>query len=93
MRVELTRDFERAFRKLSASKRSAVERALGGLPAILGDPHGHRGLGVRKLHASGIWEARVGLGLRMVFSFRDEVLTLRRLGSHDDVQRFLARLR
>ena len=44
---------------------------------------------MRKIHATGIWEARVGLGLRMVFTFVPDTLTLVTVGSHDDVRRFL----
>jgi mRNA-degrading endonuclease YafQ of YafQ-DinJ toxin-antitoxin module len=63
-----------------------------GLPKALGQPHLHAGLGVRKIHASGIWEARAGLGLRLVFTFADATLTLVRVGIHDDVRRFLRSL-
>ncbi len=89
MRVELTRDFERAFHALSNERQVAAERVIRGLPQVLGNPHAHRGTGVRKLHPSGIWEARVGLGLRLIFAVRDDVLTLCRLGSHDEIRRFL----
>jgi hypothetical protein len=69
--------------------RAAVVEALLALPAALGDPHTHAGLGIRKLHRSGIWEARVGLGLRLVFGVEPRVLSLVRVGSHEDVRRFL----
>jgi mRNA-degrading endonuclease YafQ of YafQ-DinJ toxin-antitoxin module len=62
------------------------------LPKALGRPHDHAGLGLRKIHASGIWEVRVGLGLRIVFTLADNTLTLVRLGTHDDVRRFLKAL-
>ena len=50
------------------------------------------GLGVRKLHPSGLWEARVGLSLRAVFGLARDEATFVFLGSHDEVQRFLKSL-
>ena len=47
---------------------------------------------IRKLHATGIWEARVGLGLRMVFTLEANQLTLVRVGSHDEIRRYLRQL-
>jgi mRNA-degrading endonuclease YafQ of YafQ-DinJ toxin-antitoxin module len=49
-------------------------------------------LGIRKLHASGIWEARVGLGLRLVFTQERSFLTLVLVGTHEDIRRFLKEL-
>jgi mRNA-degrading endonuclease YafQ of YafQ-DinJ toxin-antitoxin module len=62
------------------------------LPRALGGPHAHAGLGIRKLHASGIWEARVGLGLRLVFGLDPDRLTLVRVGRHDEIRRFLRQI-
>lgn len=50
------------------------------------------GLGIRKRHRSGIWEARVGLGLRLVFALEPDRLTLVRAGTHDDIRRYLREL-
>jgi len=49
-------------------------------------------LGLRKVHASGIWEARVGLGIRLVFTLSEGLLRLVRAGAHDDVRRYLKSL-
>ena len=37
------------------------------LPSAAGAPHQQAGLGLRKLHPLGIWEARAGIKLRFVF--------------------------
>jgi mRNA-degrading endonuclease YafQ of YafQ-DinJ toxin-antitoxin module len=92
MRVALSERFQRDVRDQGPQARATVFEALLALPAALGDPHTHAGLGIRKLHRSGIWEARVGLGLRLVFALEPSVLTLVRLGSHEDVRRFLREL-
>ncbi len=89
MRIALSERFQRDVRTLDPQERAAVFEALLVLPAALGDPHAHAGLGIRKLHRSAIWEARVGLGLRLVFGLEPSVLTLVRVGSHEDVRRFL----
>jgi mRNA-degrading endonuclease YafQ of YafQ-DinJ toxin-antitoxin module len=89
MRVALTEGFQRDVRGLSEAHRLAVFDAMLSLPRALGDPHAHAGLGIRKLHASGIWEARVGLGLRLVFGLETGLLTLVRVGSHEEIRRYL----
>lgn len=92
MRILLTERFQRDVRDLDAGQRRAVFDAILALPAAMGDPHTHAGLGLRKLHRSGIWEARVGLGLRLVFGLQPDLLALVRVGSHEDVRRFLKEL-
>jgi mRNA-degrading endonuclease YafQ of YafQ-DinJ toxin-antitoxin module len=89
MKVALAEAFQRDVRALPEAHRLAVFDAMLALPRALGDPHTHPGLGIRKLHASGIWEARVGLGLRMVFALVGDLLTLVRVGRHDEIRRFL----
>jgi mRNA-degrading endonuclease YafQ of YafQ-DinJ toxin-antitoxin module len=89
MRVALVESFQRDVGDLAAEQCAAVFDVILALPAALGDPHAHAGLGLRKLHASGIFEARVGLGLRLVFTFDAGTLTLVRVGRHDDIRRYL----
>ena len=92
MKVLLTERFQRDVANLDEDQRRGLFDAILSLPRAVGDPHTHRGLGIRKLHASGIWEARLGLGLRMVFGLQPDVLALVRVGSHDDNRRFLKEL-
>jgi len=92
MRVALAEGFQRDVRGFSEAHRLAVFDAMLALPRALGDPHAHAGLGLRKLHASGIWEARVGLGLRLVFGLEADRLTLVRVGSHYEIRRFLRQI-
>ena len=51
-----------------------------------------RGLGLRKLHPSGVWEVRVGLSLRALFVLSKNEAVLLFLGAHDEVKRFLRTL-
>jgi len=92
MRIALAERFQRDVRALSAIQRGAVFEVMLALPRVLGDPHRHAGAGIRKLHGSGIWEARLGLGLRLVFALEPGTLTLARVGTHDDIRRYLKEL-
>lgn len=92
MKIVLAERFQRDVRTLPDDKLSAVFQAILSLPKAMGEPHLHSGLGIRKIHRSGIWEARVGQGLRFVFTAADEVVTLVRVGTHEDVQRYLREL-
>lgn len=92
MRIAPGERFIRDVRKLRADERAAVFEVMLSLPAAFQAPHQHSGLGLRKLHESGIWEARLGLGLRMVFALAGGVATLDRLGTHDEVRRYLRSL-
>jgi mRNA-degrading endonuclease YafQ of YafQ-DinJ toxin-antitoxin module len=92
MKVVLTERFQRDVRTLGEEQRAAVFEALLALPRAVGEPHLHAGLGMRKLHRTGIWEVRVGLGLRLVFALQPGVLSLARAGSHDDIRRYLREL-
>jgi mRNA-degrading endonuclease YafQ of YafQ-DinJ toxin-antitoxin module len=89
VRVALTDRFQRDLRPLGEDQRAAVFEAILALPRAVGEPHLHTGLGIRKLHRTGIWEARVGLGLRLVFALEPDLLTLVRAGTHDDIRRYL----
>ncbi len=92
MRIALTERFQRDVRALSKDQRATLFEAILVLPRAVGAPHVHMGLGMRKLHASGIWEARVGQSLRLVFTLEPQGLTLVRVGTHDDIRRFLREL-
>ena len=92
MKIVLAERFQRDVRTLPEDRLSAVLESILSLPKALGEPHRHSGLGIRKIHRSGIWEARLGLGLRLVFAVEDQVITLVRVGTHEDVQRYLREL-
>ena len=92
MRIALSERFQSDVAGLEDDARAAVFDAILALPRAMGEPHRHAGLGLRRIHASGIWEARIGLGLRIVFTFAEHTLTLVRVGTHEDVRRFLRSL-
>lgn len=92
MKVLLSARFQHDVRDLDREQRLALFDVILSLPRAMGEPHRHAGLGIRKLHRSGIFEARVGLGLRLVFALQPELLALARVGSHEEVRRFLREL-
>jgi len=91
-RIHLTQRFQKEVIELGGERRPAVFEAVLALDKALGYPHLHAGLGLRKLHPVGIWEVRLGLGLRMVFTVDEEAITLVMVGTHDEVRRYLRTL-
>jgi len=89
LRITLLEAFRRACLSLPAREQAAVLRALLSLETALQRPQEHTGIGLRKLHPAGIWEARVGLDLRIVFRLREDEVVICFLGTHDEVRRFL----
>ncbi len=92
MPITLTEVFLKDTNKLDPSERDQLFSVILKLPQVFGQPHIHGGLGLRKLHHSGIYETRLGLGLRLVFGFEQNNLYLHRIGNHDDIQRYLKSL-
>ena len=88
MNIALTERFERDVRALPAERRAGVLECILSLLRAIGEPHLHAGLGVRKLHISGIWETRIGL----VFALEKDAVTLVRAGTHDAIRRYLREL-
>lgn len=92
MKIALTERFQQDVHGLDSALRGALFEVILNLPWALREVHRHTGLGIRKLHPSGIWEARVGLGLRLVFMLEEGTCVLVRVGSHDEIRRYLRSL-
>ena len=92
MRIVLGERFQSDIRALPETAREQVLGVMLDLPAAFRDPSRHSGLGLRKIHSSGVWEVRVGFGLRLVFLMERDAAPLVRAGTHDDVRRFLKSL-
>jgi mRNA-degrading endonuclease RelE of RelBE toxin-antitoxin system len=92
VKILLAERFQREIGKLSKVQRARCLELLLSIPKGISQPHDHSGLGIRKLHRSGIYEARVGLGLRLVFTVRDDQVILVTVGTHDQVKKYLASL-
>ena len=85
-------DFGEAFRArvraYPKATRGRIGLALRQLERDFGQPHGHRGMGIRKLTGS-FFEIRVGLDIRLVFQNRTDSFLFVMAGNHDEVQKFL----
>lgn len=92
MQIIFTNRFEKDYKKLKAEGRIRMMHVLEKLPVLVGKPHLHAGVGIRKLHPSGIFEARIGLGLRLVFGLQQSKITLHRIGDHETISRYLKSL-
>ncbi len=83
-----TARFRRAYHRLQEPDQRLVDHALAGLAGYLNTGHAATGLGLKKL-GPGVFEARVGLGLRIVYMEEGDRVMLALLGHHDEVRRFL----
>ena len=92
MRVALTKSFLKDATGLSVDGKAALFDVILKLPAAIKDPLRHDGAGLRKIHSTGIFEARIGLSLRIVFGYHDDELVLHRVGDHDEIRRYLKTL-
>ena len=68
--------------------RRAIGQAIADAQLNLGQPHLHKGIGLQELTRD-LYEIRVGLKLRLVFSQTKTTLQFEVMGNHDEVQRHL----
>ena len=88
LRIVADKSIRAALAKLAPEHQTRVLAALRQLPAAFGRPHAHAGLGVRQLRR-GMFEARVGLQIRVLFERDGDLLVVKALGTHDDIRRYL----
>ena len=84
IRVLLTERIRKTAGKLPPDLRNEVSRAIAQVGAAFGDPHKHRGLGLRKL-AKRSYEIRVQRQWRVVFIHDGEDLVAYDIMNHDGV--------
>jgi mRNA interferase RelE/StbE len=83
VRIRRTESFEKDYRRLSAEMKAQVDKQL----AYLIQNPGHPSLKVKKLRGTDKYEIRVSRGYRLTFRYIDEILELRRVGTHDILKR------
>ena len=88
IRVELSARIRKTADKLPDNVREKASVAIGKVAAAFGDPHAHRGLGLRKL-ARRSYEIRVHLHWHVVFIHDGETLTAYDVLNHDEVALWL----
>jgi hypothetical protein len=77
-----------AIRGKPKGERRAIGLAIRDAQLYFGDPHSHRGSGIRKISAR-YYELRVGLDCRLIFADEPAFLRFVAEGDHDQVKRFL----
>ena len=77
-----------AIRGKTKSERQSIGLAIRDAQEHFGDPHSHRGSGIRKISAR-YYELRIGLDYRILFIDEPAFLRFVAEGDHDQVKRFL----
>lgn len=88
IQVFLSERIRKTASKLPAEVRTKAAQAISEVAAAFGDPHRHRGLGLRKLAARS-YEIRVHLHWRVVFLHDGSNLIAYDIMNHDGVSRWL----
>jgi len=79
MKIRRTESFVKDYRRLPAEIRGQVDKQL----EYLIRDHRYPSLRVKKLRGTDKFEIRVSKGYRLTFRYADDVLELRRVGTHD----------
>ncbi len=88
IRVLLSERIKKTAVNLPPGVREKASQAIAEVAAAFGDPHRHRGLGLRKL-ARRSYEIRVHLQWRVVFLHDEKVLVAYDVMTHDGVSLWL----
>jgi len=83
VKIRRTESFLTDYRRLPAEVKARVDKQL----AYLIENPGHPSLKVKKLRGSDKFEVRVSRGYCLTFRYKDEILELRRVGTHDILKR------
>ena len=81
------RRFLKTWRSLSGSQKQRIGEILINLPELRADPHLHTGYGLRQLHGTHFYEARLDLRWRLIFKVTEEEIVLFDVMNHDQVRR------
>lgn len=79
MKIRRTNSFLKDYRTLPGEIQSRVDKQL----ALLLENPGHPSLRLKKLKGTEIFEVRITKGYRLTLSYRENVLELRRVGTHN----------
>jgi mRNA-degrading endonuclease RelE of RelBE toxin-antitoxin system len=81
------RRFLKTWRSLSGYQKQRIGEILIHLPELRADPHLHAGYGLRQLHGTHFYEARLDLRWRLIFKVTEEEIVLFDVMNHDQVRR------
>ncbi len=83
VRIRRTKSFLSDYQSLPAVIRSRVDKQL---TVLLENPR-HPSLRLKKLKGTDKFEVRITKGYRLTFRYSDQILELRRVGTHDLLKR------
>lgn len=91
-RIAALPTFQRSLKRLSQLEKAQLEESLDQFKAFVYRGVAPTGLGFKKLDQD-IYEFRVGLRLRVLVLAEEDIYYLVLIGSHDEVNRYLRRIR
>lgn len=91
LKIEIDPDLLQYLRALDKDSRRTIGELMEKVRVSFGHPHLHGGTGLRALR-SGVYECRLNLRQRLVFTLEPSSLYFHFIGNHDEVNRFLKSL-
>jgi hypothetical protein len=88
LRVAAEKSVSLALATLAPDEQAEVLSVLRRLPTAFGHPHVHVGLGLRQLRR-GVYEARIGRQLRVLFVRDGDLLVVKAVGDHAAIRHYL----
>ena len=88
MNILVRPSYARSLKTFSNQDLTDIKSAVAQLPELIGAPHIHSGLSLRKLRPS-IFEIRAGLRIRVVFAREAGDIVLAFAGNHNQVRAWL----
>lgn len=88
MRYEEKPSFKRTFKKLTSDKKEKTVQAIQSLINFYSSGKKTEGLGLKHLHKN-IWEIRISLKDRVLFSLENDLVQFLIVGNHDDIRNYL----
>jgi mRNA-degrading endonuclease RelE of RelBE toxin-antitoxin system len=79
--------FRRTWKQLSGRQREQIADIIIALPDLLKNPHQHSGFGLRRIHGTGLYEARLDLRWRLVMQITEAEIVLYDVLNHDQIRR------
>jgi len=91
LEIEFNPDLLQQLRALDKEQRRAIGQLIEKVRIAFGHPHLHGGTGLRAFRPD-VFECRLNLRQRLVFTFEPGLLHFHFIGSHEEVKRFLRTL-
>lgn len=88
MRYERKSAFDRSLDQLSDERKTRIKEAIRQIVTFFETRQQPQGLGLKRLRKD-FWEIRAGLGDRIVFRLRGDLVEFVLVGNHDEIRRFL----